>query len=769
MLLDQSKIPLYRNPAAAVDERVSDLLARMTLDEKIAQLHAAWLKLSSDGNHESRSVDFAHGDAAISVETLLQHGLGQITRPLGTHTVDPKEGVRALNALQRQMVEKTRLGIPVMSHEECLVGLMIKDATLFPSPLNYAATWNPRLVGEVGQIIGEQARSIGCHQGLAPVLDVSRDPRWGRTEETLGEDPYLVGVLASRYVKGLQGENRELLATLKHYAGHSFSEGARNHAPVHLGFKELNDVFLLPFEMAVKQANAGSVMPAYHDIDNEPCHASHFLLTEVLRDWWSFDGLVVADYAGINLLYAHHRVARDKAEAAAHAFNAGLDIELPGFECAQHLQQAVEQRQISEEKIDEIVARVLAEKFRLGLFENPYVDENQVSLQSDSARNLAKEVALQSVVLLENRGILPLDISKKPKVAVIGPTADDQLAMFSGYSFPVHLIMANMQEECVQYAKTPLQALTERFGDNNVQYAKGCDILTERHSDAPVFPGDVDSDVAANLKRTSPISRDSSQVQDAVACARQSDVAIVFVGDLAGLFQTGTVGEGSDTDSLQLPGVQEELLKQVVATGTPTIIAMTSGRPYALNGLEGQAAAVLLAFQPGQEGAEAIADLLTGKVNPSGRLALSIPKNVGAVPYYYNHKLKSGGTPIAYHFGSRYSFGYGLSYTRFEYSRLTFQQNQVNIDDDIISLTLGLENSGECEGCEVVQVYVRDVYASLVRPVKELKAFQRVTLQPKQRAIVTFAIPVDMLNFTNRNNQRIVEAGDFEIMVGASR
>ena len=540
------------------------------------------------------------------------------------------------------------------------MGLMVKGATLFPSALNYGSTWNPDLIEAVGQEIRKEAKQVGCHQGLAPVLDVSRDVRWGRTEETMGED------------------------------------------------------------------------------------------------------------AGINLLYTHHRVAKDKAEAAALAFNSGLDVELPGFECAEHLEQAVERHQISEEKINEIVARVLAEKFRLGLFENPYVDENQLHLQSGNARNLAKEVALQSVVLLENRGILPLDVSKKPKIAVIGPTADDQLAMFGGYSFPVHLIVANMQEERVQYAKTPLQALTERFGADNVRYVKGCDILTERNPAAPVFPGDVDTDIAASLERSSPISRDTSQIPDATACARQSDVAIVFLGDLAGLFQTGTVGEGSDTDTLQLPGVQEELLKQVLATETPTIIAMTSGRPYTLNGLENQAAAVLMAFQPGQEGADAIADLLTGKVSPSGRLVLSIPRNVGAVPYYYNHKLKSAGTPIAYHFGSKYSFGYGLGYTRFEYSALIIWQNRVNINDGTIALSFTLENRGEREGCEVVQVYVRDIYASLVRPVKELKAFKRVTLQCKQRAVVSFAIPVDMLNFTNKNNQRMVEAGEFEVIVGAS-
>jgi beta-glucosidase-like glycosyl hydrolase len=758
----------YKDSQLSITQRVSDLLSHMTLPEKIAQMSSQWLVLSPQGDHRIRTDPFCQTATTDDIKAMLRLGIGQITRPLGTRPVNPKAGVRALNVLQKFLVEETRLGIPAISHEECLNGLMVQGATLFPAALNYGSTWNPDLIEAVGKEIRKEAEQIGCHQGLAPVLDVSRDVRWGRTEETLGEDPYLVGVLGTRYVKGLQGKNRQLLATLKHYCGHSFSEGARNHAPVHLGFRELNDIFMLPFEMAVKQASAGSVMPAYHDIDNEPCHASPFLLTKVLREQWGFNGLVVADYAGINLLYAHHSVAIDKAEAAALAFNAGLDIELPGFECTEHLYKALERCQIREEKIDEIVARILAEKFRLGLFENPYVDEDKVSLQSDSACAIAKSVALQSIVLLENRGILPLDVSKASKVAVVGPTADNQLAMFSGYSFPVHLVAAGLQEEPVQYAKTPLQALCERFGRDNVQYAKGCDILTERNRQAPVFPGDVESGSAAGLMRISPISRDTSRIADAVACARQSNVTIAFVGDLAGLFQTGTVGEGSDTDSLELPGVQEELLKELVATGTPTIIVMTSGRPYILNGLEDKAAAVLLAFQPGQEGADAIADLLIGKAVPSGRLVLSIPKNVGAVPYYYNHKLKSGGTPIAYHFGTRYPFGYGLSYTRFQYSSLAIRQDRVDINEGDIVISFNLENTGECEGCETVQVYVRDLYASLVRPVKELKAFQRVTLQPGQKAKVTFAIPVDMLNFTNFENKRMVEAGEFEIMVGAS-
>mgnify|MGYP001548192237 CR=1 FL=1 len=767
MLLRQGEVPLYRDPTAAVEARVADLLARMTVDEKIAQLHAAWLKLSSDGNHEARTVDFAHGDAGIMVETILQHGLGQITRPLGTHTVDPKEGVRALNALQRQMVEETRLGIPVMSHEECLVGLMIKDATLFPSPLNYAATWNPALVERVGQIIGEQARSIGCHQGLAPVLDVSRDPRWGRTEETLGEDPYLVGVLACHYVKGLQGERRDLLATLKHFVGHSASEGGRNHAPVHVGPRELNDVFMLPFEMAVKLANAGSVMPAYHDIDGVPCHADRTLLQQTLREKWGFDGLVVADYAGVDLLHGHHAVARDSAAAAALAFNAGLDVELPGHECALHLKEALARGEISEETIDAAVSRVLRTKFRLGLFENPYADPERVDVKSESASDVAYQVALESAVLLRNEGdVLPLDVEATAKVAVIGPTADDPLALLAGYSFPVHLI--NAGEQSVASIGTPLQALRALLGDRRVIHARGCDIIAERRAGAPVFPGDVSLDITADANRDALISRDTGGIAAAVDAARQAGVAIVFVGDLSGLFQSGTVGEGSDTDSLDLPGVQQALLAAVVDSGTPTVVVMTGGRPYNLGGLEDRIAAQIMAFAPGERGAEALTDLLAGRANFTGRLPLSVPKSAGAVPYTYNHRLKSAGTPVAYHFGCRYPFGFGLSYTQFRYGSLAVARREVPIADGTIELSFVVENVGSREGSEIVQIYVRDRLASSARPVRELKAFARVPLAAGASARVRVKLPVDMLNFTDGRGERIVEPGDFDLMVGSS-
>ena len=751
---------IYKDPAYSVAERTQDLLSQMTLEEKIAQMHAQWLMLDPEGAHQEREMEFTGDAERADIKTRLQHGLGQITRPLGTHSVDAKTGVEALNALQKYLVEETRLGIPAISHEECLVGLMAKGGTLFPSSLNYGHTWNPALIEQVGEAIGQEIRQVGAHQGLSPVLDVSRDVRWGRTEEVLGEDPYHVGVLATRYVQGLQGQSRDVLATLKHYVGHSFSEGARNHAPVHLGFKELNDTFMLPFEMAVKLGNAGSVMPAYHDIDNEPCHASHYLLTAVLRERWGFDGLIVADYGGIDLLASHHAIAADRAESIALALNAGLDIELPDDLCAQSIRDAVERGLLTERKIDEIVGRILSVKFQLGLFEQPYTDPAKIRLQQESTKAVAYQVALESVVMTENQGILPL--APETSVAVIGPTADDQLALLGGYSFPVHLILSSLEEKS-KVAKTIREAIEERF--QTTSYAKGCDILTERSAGAPVFPGDVD--LALSQTQESPVSMDRSQISQAVAEAKQAQVAVVCVGDLAGLFQTGTVGEGSDAATLDLPGVQQALVEAVINTGTPTVVLVTGGRPYNLNGWEAKAAAVLYCWAPGQEGADAIGNILCGAASPSGRLTLSIPKNVGAVPYYYNHKLKSGGTPIPYHFGSKYNFGYGLTYTSFRYDNLRLHTPEVDILGDV-QVSVDVTNTGDRRGCEVVQLYVRDKLASQVRPIRELKGFERVELDPGETASVLFTLPVDMLNFTNNQHERIVEPGEFDLMFGHS-
>ncbi|MBA7934345.1 glycoside hydrolase family 3 C-terminal domain-containing protein [Klebsiella sp. RHBSTW-00215] len=754
---------IYKDAHRPIAERVADLLSRMTTEEKFAQMHAYWLVLAENGDHRERS-DMSDEFAGVSEQTSLAErlklGVGQITRPLGTHIVDAQSGVRAANRLQKMLIEETRLGIPALFHEECLVGLLCKDATLFPSSLNYGSTWDPELVERAAREIGAEARSTGCKQGLAPVLDVSRDVRWGRTEETFGEDPWLVGVMACAYVNGLQSEKRDLLATLKHYVGHSFSEGARNHAPVHLGFCELNDTFLLPFEMAVKLANAGSVMPAYHDIDNQPGHSDSFLLTTVLREQWGFDGIIVADYGGVSLLHQHHGISHDAAESAALAFNAGLDVELPKDDCARHLREALDRGLITLAKIDEIVARTLTEKFRLGLFEHPYTDVTGIVLQSASARQAARDVATRSLTLLENRGAIPL--SGKPKVAVVGPTADDPLALLSGYSFPVHLIISDMVDE-VSQVTTPLAALRQYLGEEQVSYAKGCHIIEQRMAGAPVFPGDS----GGKPMQQSPVSLDVSLIPDAVSVARESDVVVACVGDLAGLFQSGTVGEGSDTDSLNLPGVQQQLLEALVATGKPVIVVMTGGRPYNLQGLEDSIAGLLMAWAPGQEGGWAIADVLTGRAEPQGRLVVSVPKSAGAMPYYYNHKLKSGGTPFAFHFGSRYPFGYGQSWTTFDYAEPHLLAQEVNVDGEI-AVQVAVLNSGERRGSEVVQLYVRDKVASMVRPLQELKAFQRVTLDPGETATLSFYLPVDMLNFTRRDGQRIVEPGEFELQIGAS-
>lgn len=757
--------PLYKDPSQPIAERVRDLLARMTPEEKIAQMHAFWLVLSEDGKHEVRPGEaFIGRSDPDEVRRRMKNGLGQITRPLGTHGVDASTGLRALNHLQRFLRNETRLGIPAISHEECLMGTMTRDGTLFPSPLGLSASWNPELVEQVGQQIGAECRELGCHQGLAPVLDVSRDVRWGRTEETFGEDPYLVGVMATHYVRGMQGPDRSLLATLKHYVGHSFSEGARNHAPVHVGWRELNDFFLLPFEMAVKLANAGSVMPAYHDIDGEPVHASRHLLTEVLRNQWGFDGLIVADYVGVSLLYQHHGVAADATEAAALAFNAGLDVELPGDDCAQHLASAIERGLITTATIDAIVGRVLTEKFRLGLFEQTFEDGPAPQLRTPGAIATALEAARQAIVVLDNRsGVLPLAPSIGRRIAVIGPTAADPMAQLSGYSYPAHVVLHDQTED-THHIVTPLQGLQQVFGSDNVVYARGCQIIEERRSGTPVFPGDVlDAPVLPN----SPVSQRTDEIPAAILAARSADVAIVCLGDLAGLFQTGTIGEGSDTDSLSLPGVQQQLLEAVFATGTPTIVVLSSGRPYNLGGLEERVAAFVMAFAGGQQGGTAIAEVLSGIVQPSGRLTVSMPKNAGALPYYYNHKVKSGGTPIALHFGSRYPFGHGLAYTQFEYRNLKLDSPIVPIDGEIV-LSFEVANVGAQRGVDVPQLYVRDRLASVVRPVRELKAFQRVELSAGEVARVTFHVPVDMLSFTGMNGQRIVEPGNFDLAIGAS-
>jgi beta-xylosidase len=746
-------------------QRAHGLLRKMNVKEKVAQLHSVWLSIEEDGSFAFRkAVNGFIEESRSEPDSILKHGIGQITRPLGTRPIEARSCVRGLNRIQKYLMERTRLKIPALPHEECLPGLMARGATLFPAAINYGSLWDEELVKEVAAAIGSELYSVGARQGLAPVLDVSRDVRWGRTEESFGEDPYLAGCLGVAYVRGLQSENRRVLATLKHYAGHSFSEGARNHAPVRVGERELNDVFLLPFEMAVKLASAGSVMPAYHDIDGEPCSSSWRLITEVLRERWGFDGLVVSDYEAIRLLYAHHGVARDKSEAAALALKAGMDVELPGntvFESG--IEEALSRGILKMSTLDEAVTRVLIEKSRLGLFENPYADEGAITLNSPEHRQVAREAAARSVVLLKNDGILPLQ--DEGTTALVGPLADDQLAVLCGYSFPVHLIRAQrLLDTGTDHAQTLRQALEERVSAGTILHSRGCEIFTERMLEAPVFPGDPGAEQG---QKKSTVSMDESGIADAVTVAARADRIIVAVGDLSGLFLTGTVGEGSDASSLVLPGVQQKLVEALLSLSKPTVIILLSGRPYNLGEAFSRANAVLEAWFPGQEGAGALAGILYGDINPGGRLPVSFPKSAGAMPYFYNHKLKSAGSPVHPDFGAVFPFGHGLSYTSFEYSDFRVTTGKV-ANDSQFEISCTVENTGPRAGDEVVQLYIHDPVASLVRPVMELKGFKRLTLNPGERRRVSFVLPVDLLGFTVSGTSRVVEPGEFQLMIGRS-
>jgi beta-xylosidase len=745
-------------------QRARDLVSRMSVAEKAAQLYAVWLRIEEDGTFAFRDAsDGFIGQATGDPATVLRHGIGQITRPLGTRPIDARACVRGLNLIQKRLKEGTRLGIPALVHEECLVGLLAKGATLFPSGINYGSLWDEDLMFRVAEVIGRELRSVGSQQGLAPVLDVSRDARWGRIEETMGEDPYLVGCMGAAYVSGLQGRDRRVLATVKHYAGHAGSEGARNHAPVRIGEREMNDTFLLPFEMAVKLARAGSVMPAYHDIDGEPVSSSRHYITEVLREQWGFDGIVVSDYEAVRLLHTDHGVAHDGAEASALAMKAGMDMELPGFTCyGTGLEEALARGTLSMPELDAAVTRVLVEKSRLGLFENPYADEGAITLNCDAHKRVAREAAARSMTLLTNDGILPF--RDEGSTALIGPLADDQLAVFGGYSFPVHLIcVQRVVDEDTRYARTLREALQERAAAGSILYSKGCDILSERLRDAPVFPGDPN----ARRGQKSTISHDESGFAEALAVAARADRVVVAVGDLAGLFLTGTVGEGSDATSLALPGVQQKLVDALLALGKPTVIVLLSGRPYNLGGAFAKANAVIEAWLPGQEGASALAGILYGDTEPGGRLPVSFPKSAGAMPYFYNHKLKSAGTPVQADFGAVFPFGHGMGYTTFRCADFSIRSRVVPIDGEI-EVSCTVENAGRRTGDEVLQLYVRDLVASLVRPVKELKGFARVSLQPGEKKNVTFLVPTDILGFTSAGTTRIVEPGDFTLMVGRS-
>ncbi|MBT2421353.1 glycoside hydrolase family 3 C-terminal domain-containing protein [Streptomyces sp. ISL-22] len=728
----------WRDPALPAAARVDALLSRMTLEEKTAQLYGVWVGAATDG--EGVAPHQHDMTADHDWDELITHGLGQLTRSFGTAPVDPALGAQALARAQRRIAEAGRFGIPAVAHEECLAGFTAWQATAYPVPLAWGASFDPPLIEEMARRIGRDLRSAGVHQGLAPVLDVVRDPRWGRVEETIGEDPYLTGTIGAAYVRGL--ESAGIVATLKHFAGYASSAGARNLAPARAGVREFADVTLPPFEMALREGGARSVMAAYNETDGVPASADPALLTELLRDQWGFTGTVVADYFGIGFLETLHRVADGPAEAAHAALAAGIDVELPTVKCyGTPLVEAVRAGEVPEELVDRAARRVLLQKCELGLLDEDWNPEptGPVHLDSPANRAVARRLAEESVVLLDNPdGVLPL--APDTRIAVVGPRAAAALAMLGCYSFPSHVLPHHPEVPLGIEIPTVLEALRAELPDAKVAFAEGC--------------GVSDPDTAG--------------FEEAVARASEADVCLAVLGDRAGLFGRGTSGEGCDVTDLRLPGAQGELLDALVATGVPVVLVLLTGRPYALGRWHGRLAAVVQAFFPGEEGGPAVAGVLSGRVNPSGRLPVSVPWVPGGQPWtYLQPPLGLAGEVSNLDPTPLYAFGHGRSYTSFAWEPAESPEAEIGTDGSY-DVTVTVRNTGERAGAEVVQLYLHDPVASVTRPDVRLIGYRRVELSPGEARRVTFRFHADLSSFTDRSGRRVVEPGALELRLAAS-
>ncbi len=747
--------PSHMDSALPVEARVNALVAEMTLEEKVAQLGSYWVyELLTGMNY-----------APEKVEKLLHNGIGQITRVGGSSNLRPAEVAALANQLQKYLIENTRLGIPAVIHEECCSGYMTRGATVFPQAIGVASTWDPELVEAMGDVIRRQMRAVGAHHALAPVLDIARDARWGRVEETFGEDPYLTARLGVAYIKGIQGDDlkRGIAATGKHFVGYSMSEGGMNWAPPHLSWRELREVYLFPFEAAIREAKLASIMNAYHELDGIPCGSSKELLTDLLRDEWGFDGTVVSDYFAVNMLLEYHHVARSKGEAAHMALDAGIDVELPKTDCfGDPLLEAAARGDVPMALIDRAVRRVLEQKFALGVFENPYVDAEAVVFDTPAQRQFAREIAQKSIVLLKNEGDL-LPLSKQlGSIAVIGPNADSVRNLFGDYAYPAHmemLIEARTQDNMfnqplpddIQNAEdfipaiSILSAVKAQVSDSTrVVYARGCDI-------------------------TDP---STAGFAEAVEAARQAQIALVVVGDKAGLADACTSGEARDRAVLTLPGVQADLVKAIYDTGTPIVLVLINGRPVSLEWIADSVPAIVEAWFPSEEGANAVADVLFGDATPGGKLPITFPRTVGQIPIFYGHRPSGGrshwkGNYVETSASPLYPFGYGLSYTRFAFSNLRIDPAIVSTGDEV-TVQVDVTNVGARSGDEVVQLYTHQEVQHITRPVKELRAFKRISLEPQQTKTVTFRLAVNQLAFYNRENDYVVEPGTVDVMVGSS-
>ncbi|MEU4394285.1 glycoside hydrolase family 3 N-terminal domain-containing protein [Kribbella sp. NPDC023855] len=742
----------WRNPALPAEKRAELLLQAMTPAEKVAQLGSRWvgndMAETEPPVEEQLNVapmqDVFSAGGSVSLEEASEHGLGHLTRVWGSVPLSVPEGVAEVIRQHRVVLDGSRLGVPALVHEECLTGFTAYGATVYPTALAWGATFDPALIERMAAAIGRDMAAVGVHQGLSPVLDVVRDYRWGRVEETLGEDPYLVGMLGSAYVRGLQSAG--VIATLKHFAGYSASRAGRNHGPVSIGRRELLDVILPTFEMAIATAGAGSVMSSYSDLDGLPAGVDPWLFTQLLRDEWGFAGTVVSDYWAVPFLATMHHVAATADDAGALALAAGTDVELPdtiGYGAG--LLERLKWGLLSEDLIDRAARRVLLQKVQLGLLDPDWTPEGSVKeVDLDSAENqaLALEVAERSVVLLDAGTALPLDRLAPQRIAVVGPCAGDPKTFMGCYAFPNHVLPRYPDRGLGISVPTLFDALGNELDGVELAYAQGCSVV-----------GDDRSGIAA-----------------AVEAARDADLAIVCVGDLSGLFGHGSSGEGCDAEDLHLPGVQDELVAALLDTGTPVVVVVVSGRPYALGEIAGRAAGLVQAFFPGQAGGLAIAGVLSGRVVPGGKLPVQIPRHVGGQPGTYLQpalgSAESAGisgletVPL-------YPFGFGASYTSFEVGDLQLSAEEISTDGEFTATVL-VRNTGSRRGDEVVQLYLHDLVAQVARPLKLLTGFARVSLEPGEAAEVAFRVHADRTAYSGPDLRRIVEAGDLEVLVGTS-
>ncbi|NJD04325.1 MAG: beta-glucosidase [Ruminiclostridium sp.] len=738
---DKSR-PKYLEPGQPIEIRVEDLIGRMTLEEKMRQMGMHSItQLLKDGK-------FSH---KLAQEFFKDMGIGAMQVP----HLNPEDSAEAINELQKFLKDDTRLGIPALVISECLHGFMSPGATIFPQAIGLASTWDIDLFRDIAAAAAKEARSVGVSQVLAPDLDLAREPRWGRTEETYGEDPYLCARMGVEYIKGIQGEGpavdgEHVIATVKHFAAHGSPEGGVNLSPVPAGERQLRELYLPPFKAAVMEAGALSVMPAYSEFDGIPCSSSKMLLTKILRDEWGFKGYVFSDFTAINMLVDMHHTAETLEEAGKQALNAGMDMEAPSIQAfGEGLMKLVQKGEVAEELIDRAVSRILRVKFLAGLFENPYVSVERAAevINCDNHRKLALKAAHESIILLKNKdGLLPLDRDIE-SIAVIGPNAD--IAQLGDYSIE--------KEGTV----TLLQGIRNKVSPKTkVSYAKGCGIY----------------------------ELSKAGFSEAVEAARSSRVAVVAVG-CASMIKCGigwcdsndnaaTCGEGYDRTDLELPGIQQELVEELVKTGTPTIVVLVNGRPLSILWISENAHAILEAWYPGEEGGNALADIIFGDVNPSGKLPVSFPKTVGQIPIYYNYKPsargfyhepgsleKPGRDYVFMDTNPLYAFGYGLSYTEFEYSDLDVTPNKISPYDKT-TVSVNVKNVGNREGREVIQLYINDEVSSVTTPVKTLRGFKKVNLKPGEKQRISFTLTPDDLSLLDEYMRTVVEPGVFEVMAG---